>query len=197
VIRVRETPIEAEAGIAVLRGNLAPSGAVIKPAAASAHLLQHAARRWSLIRSRICTHASTIRISTSTRIRSWCYAAAGRGLSGDAGGREHALAHEVARTGRARYGADLRWSHERHRVRTVVLHVAPEAAAQGPLGIVQTGDYIVLDVAGRSLKPGGLRRGAPGALAQPSNDRSICQADPRLGAALRRTRDAGRHGGRS
>jgi dihydroxy-acid dehydratase len=34
---------------------------------------------------------------------------------------------------------------------TVVLHVAPEAAAQGPLGIVQTGDYIVLDVAGRSL----------------------------------------------
>ena len=34
---------------------------------------------------------------------------------------------------------------------TVVLHVAPEAAAGGPLGIVQTGDYIVLDVAGRSL----------------------------------------------
>ena len=34
---------------------------------------------------------------------------------------------------------------------TVVLHVTPEAAAGGPLGIVQTGDYIVLDVVGRTL----------------------------------------------
>src|SRR5690606_1671525 len=44
VIRTRETPLRDHAGIAVLRGNLAPSGAIIKPAAASAHLLRHRGR---------------------------------------------------------------------------------------------------------------------------------------------------------
>ena len=45
VISTRETPLAPEAGVAVLRGNLAPTGAVIKPAAASPHLLQHRGRR--------------------------------------------------------------------------------------------------------------------------------------------------------
>src|SRR5579875_882243 len=44
VIRTREAPLQEAAGIAVLRGNLAPSGAIIKPAAASPHLLQHRGR---------------------------------------------------------------------------------------------------------------------------------------------------------
>jgi dihydroxyacid dehydratase/phosphogluconate dehydratase len=44
VIRTRATPQQSDAGIAVLRGNLAPGGAIIKPAAASAHLLQHRGR---------------------------------------------------------------------------------------------------------------------------------------------------------
>ena len=44
VISTRETPLAPEAGVAVLRGNLAPTGAVIKPAAASPHLLQHRGR---------------------------------------------------------------------------------------------------------------------------------------------------------
>src|SRR5262249_17794089 len=44
VIRARGNPVQPEAGIAVLRGNLAPRGAIIKPAAASAHLLTHRGR---------------------------------------------------------------------------------------------------------------------------------------------------------
>jgi dihydroxy-acid dehydratase len=44
VIRTRAEPLVAEGGIAVLRGNLAPTGAVIKPAAASPHLLRHRGR---------------------------------------------------------------------------------------------------------------------------------------------------------
>jgi dihydroxyacid dehydratase/phosphogluconate dehydratase len=44
VIRTRATPLIAEGGIAVLRGNLAPDGALIKPAAASPHLLRHRGR---------------------------------------------------------------------------------------------------------------------------------------------------------
>jgi len=79
----------------VLRGNLAPAGAIIKPAAAS--LLEHGVRDMV----RICD---------------------GR-MSGTA------------------YG-------------TVVLHVAPEAAAGGPLALVQTGDEITLDVPGRRLTLG-------------------------------------------
>ena len=44
MIRAREEPLIDEAGLAILKGNLAPDGAVIKPAAASPHLLQHRGR---------------------------------------------------------------------------------------------------------------------------------------------------------
>ena len=76
---------------------------------------------------------------------------------------------------------------------TVVLHVAPEAAAGGPLGLVRTGDVIVLDVAGRrldvELSDEELAARTPAAAATGGVRRS----DPRLGAALRRPRAAGRH----
>ena len=53
--------------------------------------------------------------------------------------------------GRHRHGPDQRRADERHRLRHVVLHVAPESAIGGPLALVQTGDRIRLDTAGRRL----------------------------------------------
>ena len=79
---------------------------------------------------------------------------------------------------------------------TVVLHVAPEAAAGGPLGLVQTGDYIILDVPNRRLD---IDIPAAELAARTPNAATVAGfATPaaRLGTALRRPRDAGRHRGR-
>jgi dihydroxy-acid dehydratase len=73
------------------------------------------------------------------------------GISGHAGGLEHAAAQETARTGRTRHGADLRRPDERHRVRHRGAARRSEAAAGGPLALVQTGDYVILDVPNRIL----------------------------------------------
>jgi dihydroxy-acid dehydratase len=152
VIKVRETPIEAEAGIAVLRGNLAPSGAVIKPAAASAHLLQHRGKAVVFdsiedMHARIDDPNLDVDADSVLVLR-------GCGPRGYPGMPE--VANMPLPTKLLEQGVrdmvricDGRMSGTAYG--TVVLHVAPEAAAQGPLGIVQTGDYIVLDVAGRSL----------------------------------------------
>jgi dihydroxyacid dehydratase/phosphogluconate dehydratase len=79
---------------------------------------------------------------------------------------------------------------------TVVLHVAPEAAAGGPLALVQTGDEITLDVPSRTLmlevSEEELGRRRP----NPATPRGLRQSRPRLGAALHRPRTAGRHGRR-
>ena len=77
---------------------------------------------------------------------------------------------------------------------TVVLHVAPEAAAGGPLALVRTGDVIVLDVAGRRLDARRARRRSCRA-AEPDagHRRRLRRARARLGAPLRRPRHAGRH----
>ena len=76
---------------------------------------------------------------------------------------------------------------------TVVLHVAPEAAAGGPLGLVRTGDYIVLDVPNRRLDidvpAAELAARAPDA----ATVDGFADAQARLGAAVRRPRAAGRH----
>ena len=126
VIRKRQTPLLEGAGIAVLTGNLAPLGAVIKPAAASAHLLQHRGKAIVFdsiedFKKRIDDPALDVDENSVLILR-------GCGPKGYPGMPEVATA----------YG-------------TVVLHVAPEAAAGGPLAVVQTGDIIVLDVAARTL----------------------------------------------
>ena len=73
VIKPFEQPFKPAAGIAVLRGNLAPDGAVIKPSAASdAPASSTAAARWCSRPSRSSMPASTTRPSTSTRPASWC-----------------------------------------------------------------------------------------------------------------------------
>jgi dihydroxyacid dehydratase/phosphogluconate dehydratase len=152
VIASRNAPLIAEAGIAVLRGNLAPDGALIKPAAASAELLQHRGRAVVFdsiedFRERIDDPSLDVD-ATSVLVLRGC---GPRGYPGmpevanlplpkkllELGVRDMVRVCDGRMSGTA-YG-------------TVVLHVAPEAAAGGPLGLVQTGDWIELDVPNRSI----------------------------------------------
>ena len=152
VIRLRRQPLLTEGGIAVLHGNLAPAGAIIKPAAASPRLLTGTADVPSCsTASRTSTPGSTTPISTSTPTPCWCCAAAGP---------EGIRACRRSRTCRCRRNCSNKGVRDMVRIcdgrmsgtayGTVVLHVAPEAAAGGPLAIVQTGDEIILDVPSRT-----------------------------------------------
>jgi dihydroxy-acid dehydratase len=152
VIRLRRQPLLDEGGIAVLRGNLAPDGALIKPAAASPHLIQHRGR--AVVFDNIEDFHNRIDDpdldvdATSVLVLRGC------GPRGYPGMPEVAnmplpkklLAQGVRDMVRI---CDGRMSGTAYG--TVVLHVAPEAAAGGPLGLVQTGDEITLDVSGRTL----------------------------------------------
>ena len=153
VIRPRATPLLADAGIAVLRGNLAPLGAVIKPAAASPELLRHRGRAVVFdsiedFNARIDDPDLDVEADSVLVLR-------GCGPRGYPGMPEVAnvplpaklLAQGVRDMVRI---CDGRMSGTAYG--TVVLHVAPEAAAGGPLGRVVTGDTIVLDVAARRIE---------------------------------------------
>ncbi|HEU0182620.1 MAG TPA: dihydroxy-acid dehydratase, partial [Agromyces mariniharenae] len=151
VITPRETPLLPAAGIAVLRGSLAPGGAIIKPAAASAHLLKHRGRAVVFdsiedFHARIDDPDLDIDADSVMILR-------GCGPRGYPGMPEVAnmpLPKKLLEQGvrdMVRI-CDGRMSGTAYG--TVVLHVTPEAAAGGPLSVVQTGDWISLDVrAGR------------------------------------------------
>jgi dihydroxyacid dehydratase/phosphogluconate dehydratase len=152
VIRVRDQPLQPEAGIAVLRGNLAPEGALIKPAAASPNLLTH--RGPALVfdsiedfHARIDDPDLEVTADTVLILR-------GCGPKGYPGMPEVAnmpLPSKLLEQGvrdMVRI-CDGRMSGTAYG--TVVLHVSPEAAAGGPLALVRTGDMIVLDVPNRRL----------------------------------------------
>jgi dihydroxy-acid dehydratase len=152
VIRGRETPLQPGAGIAVLRGNLAPGGALVKPAAASPHLLQHSGRALVFdsvedLRARIDDPDLDVDADSVLVLR-------GCGPKGYPGMPEVAnlpLPRKLLEQGvrdMVRI-CDGRMSGTAYG--TVVLHVTPEAAAGGPLALVRTGDVIVLDVPGRTL----------------------------------------------
>ena len=152
VIRKRQTPLLEGAGIAVLTGNLAPLGAVIKPAAASPHLLQHRGKAIVFdsiedFKKRIDDPGLDVDENSVLILR-------GCGPKGYPGMPEVAnmpLPKKLLEKGvrdMVRI-CDGRMSGTAYG--TVVLHVAPEAAAGGPLAVVQTGDVIVLDVAARTL----------------------------------------------
>src|SRR4051795_725052 len=152
VIRARAQPLQDDAGIAVLRGNLAPDGAIIKPAAATHALLTHRGRA-VVFDSIEDFHARVddpdLEIDAdSVMVLRGC---GPRGYPGmpevsnlplpskllAAGVRDMVRVCDGRMSGTA-YG-------------TVVLHVAPEAAAGGPLALVRNGDWIELDVPGRRL----------------------------------------------
>ncbi|WP_157252164.1 IlvD/Edd family dehydratase [Nonomuraea typhae] len=151
VIRPRADPLLPDAGIAVLRGNLAPDGAVIKPAAASPELLRHRGRA-IVFDSVEDLHT---RLDTVDADEGSVLVLRGCGPRGYPGmpevGNLPLPAKLLARGVRDMVRiSDARMSGTAYG--TVVLHVAPEAAAGGPLARVRTGDPIVLDVPGRTLR---------------------------------------------
>jgi dihydroxy-acid dehydratase len=152
VIRPYSDPFKPEAGIAILRGNLCPGGAVIKPSAASPHLMRHTGR--AVVFSSIeDLHArindETLEIDpTSVMVLQNC---GPKGYPGMAEVGNMPLPPKLLRAGVTDMIriSDARMSGTAYG--TVVLHVVPEAAAGGPLALVRTGDLITLDVPGRSL----------------------------------------------
>jgi dihydroxy-acid dehydratase len=152
VIRGRAEPLLADAGIAVLYGNLAPKGAIVKPAAASPDLLRHRGRAVVFdsiedFHARIDDPDLDVSADSVLVLR-------GCGPKGYPGMPEVSnmplpaklLAQGVRDMVRV---CDGRMSGTAYG--TVVLHVAPEAAAGGPLDRVRTGDWITLDVPGRRI----------------------------------------------
>ena len=153
VIRPLDKPFMADAGIAVVRGNLAPDGAVIKPSAASAHLLQHRGRAVVFetiedFHARIDDEALDIDEHCIMVLKN----CGPRGYPGMAEVGNMPLPPKVLRKGITDMVriSDARMSGTAYG--TVVLHTSPEAAAGGPLALVQNGDMIELDVPARSLK---------------------------------------------
>ena len=152
VIRPLAKPVRAAAGIAVLRGNLAPDGAVIKPSAASPQLLQHRGRAVVFediddFKARIDDEALEID-EHSVMVLKNC---GPRGYPGMAEVGNMPLPPKLLRRGITDLVriSDARMSGTAYG--TVVLHVSPEAAAGGPLALVREGDFIELDVPARRL----------------------------------------------
>ncbi len=152
VIRTSAEPLQAGAGIAVLYGSLAPSGAIIKPAAATPGLLRHRGRAMVFdsiedMHARIDDPDLDVDEDSVLVLR-------GCGPKGYPG---------MPEVSNMPMPAKLLQRGVRDMVRicdgrmsgtaygTVVLHVAPEAAAGGPLALVRTGDWITLDVPGRRV----------------------------------------------
>lgn len=153
VIRPLSDPLSAEGGIAVLWGNLAPRGALIKQTAASPHLLRHRGRAYvfenysqmtaEIDREDLPVEADTILVMKNCGPRGapgmpeWGHIPMPRKLLRQ--GVTDMVRISDARMSGTSFGA-------------VVLHVAPESAVGGPLAAVRTGDEILLDVENRRLE---------------------------------------------
>ncbi|QDY68495.1 L-arabinonate dehydratase [Qingshengfaniella alkalisoli] len=139
-------------GIAVLRGNLAPDGAVLKPSAASEHLLQHKGR--AVVFEDIDDYKARINDpdldidENCVMVMKYC---GPRGYPGMAEVGNMGLPPKILQKGITDMVriSDARMSGTAYG--TVVLHTAPEAARGGPLAVVRTGDMIELDVPNRRL----------------------------------------------
>ena len=152
VITRRENPVGPEGGVAVLRGNLAPDGAVIKHTAAERRLLQHAGpavvfRNYNDLEARIDDPALPVTADSVLVLQDagplgapgmpeWGMLPIPKKLLAQ-GVRDMVRISDARMSGTA-YGA-------------CVLHVAPESFAGGPLAFVRDGDVIELDVAARQL----------------------------------------------
>ncbi|WP_328668402.1 L-arabinonate dehydratase [Streptomyces sp. NBC_00328] len=153
VIRTRENPVAAEGGVAVLRGNLCPDGAVIKHISAEPHLLKHTGP--AVVFDDYRTMQRTIDDPSLGITADSVLVLRGSGPKGGPGMPEYGMlpipdhllkqgVRDMVRISDARmsgtsYGA-------------CVLHVAPESYVGGPLALVRSGDPITLDVEARSLR---------------------------------------------
>jgi len=152
VIVPREKALTQSGGIAVLRGNLAPKGAVLKPSAASPHLMQHRGRA-VVFESIEDYHARINRDDldideTCIMVLKYC---GPKGYPGMAEVGNMGLPPKVLKKGITDMIriSDARMSGTAYG--TVILHTAPEAADGGPLALVQNGDMIEVDVPARRL----------------------------------------------
>ncbi|MFJ2439647.1 L-arabinonate dehydratase [Streptomyces sp. NPDC087658] len=152
VIRPRENPLAAEGGVAVLRGNLCPDGAVIKHIAADPNLLKHTGP--AVVFEDYRTMQRTINDPALGITPDHVLVLRGSGPKGGPGMPEYGMlpipdyllkqgVRDMVRLSDARmsgtsYGA-------------CVLHIAPESHVGGPLALVRTGDSITLDVEARIL----------------------------------------------
>lgn len=152
VIRTRDNPVYPEGGVAVLRGNLCPNGAVIKPTAAEPHLLKHKGPAvvfddYNDMAARIDDPKLKVTKDSVLILRSagplgapgmpeWGQLPIPKKLL-EEGVRDMVRISDARMSGTS-YGA-------------CVLHVAPESAIGGPLALVKEGDIVSLDVPGRTL----------------------------------------------
>ena len=152
VIKTFASPFKDKAGIAVLHGNLAPRGAVIKPSAATPSLMVHKGR--AVVFETIEDFHARID-DENLDVDEHCILVlkncGPKGYPGMAEVGNMPLPPKVLRKGITDMVriSDARMSGTAYG--TVVLHAAPEAAAGGPLAVVQNGDMIELDVPARRL----------------------------------------------
>ncbi|MBB5398484.1 L-arabinonate dehydratase [Paraburkholderia youngii] len=151
VIRRRTNPLLRDSSLAVLRGNLAPDGAVIKPGAAEPHLLVHTGRAvvfsdYNDMAARIDDDALDIDESCVLVLQHAGPVGAGMPEWGQLPIPRKLLQKGVRDMVRI---SDARMSGTSYGA--CVLHVAPEAFVGGPLGLVRSGDLIELDVPRRRL----------------------------------------------
>jgi dihydroxy-acid dehydratase len=152
VIRSLANPVNASGSMAILHGNLAPRGAVIKHSAATAALLQHEGRAVVFediedLTTRIDDPELDVREDDVLVLRN----AGPKGAPGMPEAGYLPIPKKLAREGvrdMVRI-SDARMSGTAFG--TIVLHIAPESAVGGPLACVRTGDRIRLDVAGRRI----------------------------------------------
>ena len=152
VIRDFDKPLVSHGGVAVLRGNLCPDGAVLKPSAASPELMKHRGRAVVFesiehYHERIADPDLVIDES-SVMVLKYCGPKGYPGMAevGNMGLPPKLLARGIKDMVRI---SDARMSGTAYG--TVVLHVCPEAALGGPLALVNEGDWIELDVEARRL----------------------------------------------
>ena len=153
VIRSREKALSQTGGLAVLRGNLAPDGAVIKPLAAEARLLRHTGpavvfSSFEDMRNRIDAEDLAVDENSVLVLQN----AGPQGAPGMPEWGQLPIPRKLLKKGvrdMVRI-SDARMSGTSYG--TCVLHVAPEAHVGGPLALVRDGDLIELDVAARRLE---------------------------------------------
>ncbi|WP_442806364.1 L-arabinonate dehydratase [Streptomyces sp. NBC_01317] len=153
VIRPRDRPLADEGGVAVLRGNLCPDGAVIKHIAADPALLRHTGP--AVVFDDYRTMQRTIDDPALGITAGHVLVLRGAGPKGGPGMPEYGMLpipdHLLKQGVR-----DMVWISDARMSGTsygaCVLHIAPESYVGGPLALVRTGDLITLDVAARSLR---------------------------------------------
>ncbi len=152
VVKPCDAPVAPSGAMAVLRGNLAPEGAIIKQAAARASLLQHTGR--AVVFADLADLAARIDSDDLDVTADDILVLQNAGPKGAPGMPEAGYIPIPKKLLRAGVTDMVRISDARMSgtaFGTIVLHISPEAALGGPLALVQSGDQIRLDTAGRRI----------------------------------------------